>query len=75
MRAVTDAPRAVWTGCFSLFGVEVRCHELDDGRRIIDADSLANVIEGMARGEALVMAEMEKFTTWRHGRAQECRAT
>ena len=41
-------PRPVWSGSFHVFGVEVKCHCLDDGQRIIEADSMARLLEAMA---------------------------
>ena len=35
-----DLPTAVWSGTFSIFGVELRCHTLSNGERVIDVDSV-----------------------------------
>lgn len=55
-----EPPRAVWSG--SIMGVRV--HVLDDGRRIIDAEDLAQVFERVATGDLDVerfCEEMVKF--------------
>jgi len=33
-------PKAIWSGSFFLGGVEMKCHVLDNGMRIIDAESI-----------------------------------
>lgn len=46
----TGVPTAIWSGTFRLFGVDVRCHTLDDGQRIIEAHSMAELLTAMAGG-------------------------
>jgi hypothetical protein len=63
---MSDVPTSVWQGSFQLFGVEVKCHVLSDGQRIIEADSMENLMEAMGiPGATLDHAEIEKFTKWR----------
>ena len=41
---------AIWSGTFTMYGVEVRCHTLDDGRRVIEADSVKEIFRALAEG-------------------------
>ena len=43
-------PKAVWSGTFTIFGVELKCHVLDDGRRVIDMESMEKLFAAMADG-------------------------
>ena len=40
-------PHSVWQGSFHLFGVELQCHVLSDGQRIIEEDSMVDLLEAM----------------------------
>lgn len=44
-----NLPTAIWSGSFTLFGVEINCHTLSDGQRIIEADSVADLLEAMSK--------------------------
>jgi hypothetical protein len=41
-------PESIWQGTFNVFGVDVVCHVLNDGRRIIEAESMAKMFAAMA---------------------------
>jgi hypothetical protein len=41
-------PESIWQGTFNVFGVDVVCHVLNDGRRIIEAESMAKMFTAMA---------------------------
>ena len=41
-----NLPTVIWSGSFRVLGVDVRCHVLDDGRRIIDAESMEALFGG-----------------------------
>ncbi len=45
-------PVAVSTATVRIFGVDVQVSHLNDGRRIIHADSMAALFEAMAFGDA-----------------------
>ena len=64
-----DIPIAVWEGTFRLLGVTLKCAVLNDGRRIIDADSFACFMAALEdpNGEAIDSAEMTRFAQWRTG--------
>lgn len=62
----TCVPVAVWSGTVRLFGVEVQCHRLDDGRNIIEEDSMRRLLAAMASG-ALDVGDIESFAKLRQG--------
>ena len=45
---MTELPRSVWEGTFVLFGVEFKCHTLDDGQRIIEAGCLERLFDELS---------------------------
>jgi hypothetical protein len=56
------------SGSFHLFGVDVKCHRLDDGRSIIEAESMERLFAAMAEpGREVDAAEMEAFARWQKG--------
>lgn len=62
------APQSIWQGTFTMFGVEVRCHVLDDGRRIIEAESMTELLNAMASCNRVVdPKEIEGFAKWQKG--------
>lgn len=34
-----NLPTPIWSGSFRLLGIEIKCHTLSDGHRIIEAES------------------------------------
>jgi hypothetical protein len=65
---VDELPQPVWSGAFNVIGVEVRCHVLSDGRRIIEADSVEQLLAAMADPEVdNDDAGLEAFARWRAG--------
>jgi hypothetical protein len=65
---MSDLPVAVWTGEFTLFGVTLRCHVLDDGRRIIDADDIAELLLGSPTDPDIWdLREMQELLAWCRG--------
>jgi hypothetical protein len=60
-------PKSVWSGTFRIFGVDVRCHVLDDGQRIIEADSVAELIEAMEAPDNRDIGDIENFHKWQDG--------
>ena len=43
-----NLPAPIWSGSFTVYGVEVKCHVLDDGQRIIEAESVDALFVEMA---------------------------
>ena len=65
---MTKTPTAIWRGSFVLFGVEVKCHTLDDGQRIIEAESLYDLIQAIANpGTDIDVEQVKAFAEWRNG--------
>ncbi len=60
-------PVAVKSSSFRLFGVEVRCHVLDNGQRVIEEECLHQLLGTM--GNVLIDAgdELEGFSSWLRG--------
>jgi hypothetical protein len=66
---MTDLPETVWSGTFRLFGVTLRCHALDDGRRLVDAEDLVRLFSerSPARMTRLDRDELTRFAKWQRG--------
>ena len=60
-------PQAIWSGTFTVFGVEMKCHVLNDGRRVIEAESLEKLFEVWAAGEAVPLGDINDFARWQQG--------
>ena len=62
--------RSVWEGTMSVLGVELKCHVLNDGQRVIEAKSLDRLFNAMADGDYQYEgneAETEAFFRWMKG--------
>lgn len=46
-----ELPVAVWSGTIRMFGIDVKCHRLSDGKNIIEADSFEKILKAMARDD------------------------
>ncbi len=44
----TPLPTPIWSGTLRLFNVDLKCHVLDDGRRIVEQESMEALFEAMA---------------------------
>ena len=60
---------SVWQGSFILFGVELQCHVLSNGQRIIEEDSMVDLIEAMKTPleDTSEGAELTEFCEWLKG--------
>jgi hypothetical protein len=56
---MVNAPKAVWEGEIIIMGIRVRAFVLDDGRRIIDAESMAQFLDRLATPGASLPSERE----------------
>lgn len=63
-----ELPRAIWSGTFHVFGVDLKCHVLSDGRRIIEADSLQKMFVAMLTAND--PGDLEAFGRWQRGVTQ-----
>lgn len=63
-----NIPKAVWSGEFVVFGVQLKCHTLDNGQRIIESDSLARLFDEMENpnctGDA---SDFTALSRWQRG--------
>lgn len=63
---MNDIPIAVWSGSIRLFGVDVKCHRLSDGRNIIEEESMGRMLDAMAAG-SLDVGDVEAFAKFQRG--------
>ena len=61
---MNDLPTPVWSGTFRLFGFDMKCHILDDGLRIIEAESVEDMIISMSKNVSLETDEFALFYEW-----------
>lgn len=67
-------PQAVWSGSFRVFGIDVHCHLLDNGQRVIDADSVHRLFAAMETFECSSpehTAQIAAFAAWAQKRGRE----
>lgn len=66
-------PRAIASATFTIFGVTLHCHVLDDGTRVIEEQDVAALIDsfGAPAGHLdLDDPELERFARWQRGREE-----
>lgn len=66
---MSDLPKAIWEGSFKVLGVEVKCFTLDDGTRIIEAESFHNLMDAMGRPHLNEeeRGDMQSLLRWQRG--------
>lgn len=64
MSAETTETTAIWSGTFRVFGVDLRCHVLSTGKRIIEADSMVELLEAMEAPGDVEIGDIEAFHRW-----------
>lgn len=65
-----ELPASVWQGEFSLFGVTIHCHVLDDGTRIVEAADMAALLEAIEDGapaREIDADALAAFARWQKG--------
>jgi hypothetical protein len=64
-----ELPHPTWSGTFRVFGIELKCHVLSDGQRIIEADSVEQLLAVMADPSDADAddTETEAFARWQRG--------
>lgn len=67
MTTQDDLPTAVWEGSFIVAGREVKCVVLDDGRRIIETESL----DALMADSKLDETGWAALHAWCHGGANQ----
>lgn len=62
---------SIASASFKIFGVDLRCHVLSDGQRVIEEESVAALLEAMAL-PSVSEDDMESFARWlRDGKPME----
>ena len=62
-----SVPKSVWQGSFHIGGIELICHVLDDGTRIIDKESLEHFFASLESNEFDADGDLEAFAIWQRG--------
>lgn len=64
-------PVAVWSGTFRVLGVDMKCHTLSDGQRIIEAESLEAFVSALRDAsvpdDPTNHADLEAMMRWKNG--------
>lgn len=60
-----DMPKAVWEGTFRIFGIDVRCAVLDNGKRVVNGDDFLQVLSG--NSDTLSPDDISEFMEWQAG--------
>lgn len=63
-----NLPQSIWQGSSRVFGVEVKCHLLDTGECIIEAQSVHGLMQAMA-AKVDDPGEIDEFARWQRGAA------
>jgi len=61
------SPKSIEHKVFTVFGIPVHCHLLDDGRRVIASDSIVKLLDLMAVGfpdSDLEASDLDLFVLW-----------
>lgn len=61
-----DIPVSTWSGTFNIGPVEIRCHVLSDGRRIVEAESVEAFCQWLLSGSDTPVNQgaLAEFQTW-----------
>jgi hypothetical protein len=64
---MSDAlPQAIATSEMTIGGITLRCHVLDDGRRVLEADGMDRLVEALEAGE-LDVQDADRLGRWMKG--------
>ncbi len=63
---MSDLPTAIWSGEFQIGSVKLKCHVLDNGQRVIDAESVDEFFRFLDDGAPLP-SSMDDFARWMRG--------
>ena len=61
-----EEPQSIWQGSFKVFGVEVKCHTLDNGERVIELESVKELFTAMgeASPDTTNSPDADAFVRW-----------
>lgn len=63
-----DLPKAVWQGSFRLFGHDIECVVLDDGRRLVTEKGMEAFLAALeSPATDLDEDELKAFAKWQQG--------
>lgn len=63
-------PVAVWSGAFTVFGVEIHCHTLSDGRRIVEEESMDRFMKAMGIDDSNDPGDLVDYFRWLNEKPQ-----
>ena len=67
---MTKLLNSVWKGTFTIGGIVLRCHVLEDGQRIIEAEDVEKLFEAMGNKNFKINdGDMKAFAKWQKGRS------
>lgn len=64
---MSEIPRSIGQGEFTIFGVTLHCHVLDNGQRIIEAQDIERLFQAMAGPIEKSEDDLERFARWMRG--------
>jgi hypothetical protein len=65
---IMATPVSIWSGSFSVCGIELRCHVLDTGERVIEGESLENFMAALEDGALdSTQGDLTAFLRWQKG--------
>jgi hypothetical protein len=63
-----EPPVSVWSGTFRIWGIDLKCHVLSNGQRIIEQRSFIQFMESLANGAPIADEDdFEAFARWQRG--------
>ncbi len=65
-----NLPKPIWSGSFWLGDLEMKCHVLDNGQHIIEAESMNNFINGLFGDKPPTEAQIIDFAQWQANKKQ-----
>jgi len=67
---MNDLPKAIWHGSITVLDVEIRLAVLDDGRRVIEAESVGRLLDRMSQMPPVTQADIDavmRMQAWSKG--------
>ena len=64
-----EIPVSIWQGSFWIGDLEMKCHVLSDGQRIIEAECIEKFLSGDLGEKKATEAEIIDFAKWVKGNA------
>ena len=64
---MNDLPKATWEGEFTIAGITLHCYVLDNGQRIVNAEDIDRLIDGVTAPLEANRDDLDRFARWMHG--------